>query len=130
MSSALRDAAAGLLYTSEGDFPFDELSIPGQGSGWPQTADQFMRIINAAPGTEVREQTLDKFFARHIEKADPQDAGLQAMKPKYEALRDILRKTLREVRVFRVGVVEVRCYVVGADANGNLSGLVTTALES
>ena len=130
MSSALRDAAAGLLYTSEGDFPFDELSIPGQGLEWPVTKDQFRLLIGAAADTEVQEQTLEKFFARHIERADTQDERLQAMRPRFEALRELLRATLKEVRVFRVGSVEVRCYVVGADANGNLSGLVTTSLES
>jgi hypothetical protein len=130
LSTALRDAAAGLLYTSEGDYPFDELSIPGLGSAWPQTKDQFLLHIGATSDTDVREQTLDQFFARHIEKSDPQDAVLQAMRPRFEALRTMLREQLREVRVFRVGAVEVRCYIVGADANGNLSGLVTTTLES
>jgi len=130
LPTALRDAAAGLLYTSEGDYPFDELSIPGLGSAWPQTKDQFLLQIGATSDTDVREQTLDQFFARHIEKSDPQDAVLQAMRPRFEALRTMLREQLQEVRVFRVGSVEVRCYIVGADANGNLSGLVTTTLES
>jgi Nuclease A inhibitor-like protein len=130
LSSTLRDAAEGLLYTSEGDCPFDELSIPGLGSAWPQTKDQFLLNIGATSDVEVREQTLDQFFARHIEKSDPQDARLQAMRPRFEALRATLREELREVRVFRVGTVEVRCYIVGADASGNLSGLVTTSLES
>lgn len=130
MSSALHDAAAGLLYTSEGDFPFNDLSIAGQALVWPQTADQFLLTVSAAPGTAIEEATLDKFFARQIEQADPQDARLQAMKPKFEALRELLRGSLRDVRVFRVGTVEVRCYIVGADASGKLSGLVTTSLES
>ena len=130
LSTALRDAAAGLLYTSEGDYPFDELSISGKELVWPPSKDQFLRFMGLSTDTEVQEITLDEFFARHIEKSDPQDAKLQAMRPRFEALRDLLRQTLRDVRVFRVGSVEIRCYLVGADASGDISGLVTTSLES
>jgi hypothetical protein len=130
VSSALRDAAAGLRYTSEGDYAFDELNIAGQKLAWPPSRDQFVRFIGASTDTVVKEVTLDQFFARHIEKADPQDATLQAMRPRFEALRQLFRDTLRDVRVFRVGAVEVRCYIVGVDADGSISGLVTTSLES
>jgi len=89
-----------------------------------------MRIIAEAPEVKVEERTLDEFLARHIERADPLDAKMQEMRPRFETLRATLRAKLRDVRVFRVGAVEVRCYVVGADSVGNLAGLVTTAFES
>ncbi|MBD0321465.1 MAG: hypothetical protein ICV87_14090 [Gemmatimonadetes bacterium] len=33
-------------------------------------------------------------------------------------------------RVFRIGNIEVRCYVVGGDGRGNLAGLETVAIET
>ncbi|MEO8622342.1 MAG: nuclease A inhibitor family protein [bacterium] len=129
-STELCAAASGLLYTSEGDAPFEEVFIALGAATWPLRAVQFLRIIAEVPDVKVEERTLDEFFARHLERADPLDEKMQALRPRFEFLREMLRAKLRDVRVFRVGAVEVRCYVVGADTVGNLAGLVTTAFES
>ena len=127
-SARLAQTADGLLYTSEGDHPFDAFELPGGGAGWPYGADEFARRIGASGGAE--EVTLDKFFARHIERADPADAVMQGLRPRFEALKAQLQADLRDVRVFRVGNVDVQCYAVGADAAGNLAGLHTVSVET
>lgn len=127
-AARLAQAADGLLYTSESDRPFEAFELPGGGAGWPYGADEFARRIGASGGAE--EVTLDKFLARHIERADPADAVMQGLRPRFEALKAQLRAELRDVRVFRVGRVEVGCYAVGADAAGNLAGLRTVAVET
>ena len=129
-ASSLREAASGLLYTSEGDHAFDVVSVPGGAGTWPLDAAQFASLMQLPAGTHVTTQSIEQFFARHIERADPADATLQAMRPRYEKLRDIVKTELRDARVFRAGEVEVRCYVVGSDANGNLCGLATTSTET
>ena len=129
-STELCEAVSGLLYTSEGDEPFQEVFVALGAATWPLRADQIMQIVGYAPEVKVEERTLDEFLARHIERADPLDEKMQVMRPRFESLRATLRAMLRDLRVFRVGAVEVRCYVVGADSVGNLAGLVTTAFES
>lgn len=120
----------GLLYTSESDRPFEWFELAGGAAGWPYAADEFARRIGVAGGTQVEEVTLDRFFARHIELTSPQDAQAQAIRPRYEALKAAVARTLREVRVFRIGRIEIDCYAVGDDGSGALAGLRTVSIET
>ena len=125
----LRSASEGLLYTSESDRPFEPFELAGGGAGWPYGADEFARRIGAPAGARVEERTLERFFAPHIERADPADAVMQGQRPRFEALRAMLAG-LRDARVFRVGDVEIDCYAVGEDGAGNLAGVHTVAVET
>jgi hypothetical protein len=126
----LEAAADGLVYTSESDRPFEWFELPGGAEGWPYGADEFARRIGAAADAPVEERTLDRFFKPHIETTDPYDTQAQEIRPRYEALKRLLATELRDVRVFRIGRIEIGCYVVGDDGRGNLAGLRTVAVET
>jgi hypothetical protein len=123
-------AAEGLVYTSESDRPFEWFELPGAAAGWPYGADEFARRAGAAAGAPVEERTLDRFFKPHIETVDPLDIRAQEIRPRYEALKKLLATRLGEVRVFRIGRIEIDCYVVGDDGHGNLAGVRTVAVET
>jgi hypothetical protein len=126
----LESAAEGLVYTSESDRPFEWFFLPGGAAGWPYGADEFARRLGAAPDGPREERTLENFLKRHIETSDPYDAGAQRVRPRYEALRAALGSSLGGVRAFRLGKIQVQCYVVGDDGRGNLAGLRTVAVET
>ena len=77
---------------------------------------------------EVR--SLDEFFARHTTTSDPYDGETQRIRPRYEELVRLLSRRLRDVKAYRIGRIEVACYVAGLDASGNLAGLKTVAIET
>jgi hypothetical protein len=126
----LEQAAEGLVYTSESDRPFLPFELAGGGAGWPYGVEEFARRIGTPAGTPMEERSLYQLFAPHIERTDPYDTQTQALRPRYEALRELLASGLRDARVFRVGKIEVDCYAVGEDAAGNLAGLHTVAVET
>ena len=126
----LEQAAEGLTYTSESDRPFEPFELAGGAAGWPYGVDEFARRIGAPAGARREESALQRFFAPHIESTDPYDAQTQALRPRYEVLRALLSSSLREVRVFRIGSIEIDCYVVGDAGGGKLSGLHTVAVET
>lgn len=123
----LERAVEGLTYGSESDRPFEFFFLPGGGDA-PPGAEAFGRRIGA-PGA-VEERGLDDFFMRHAETSDPADTEAQRIRPRYEALREMLRTELRGTTVYRTGRVEVQCYVVGGDGKGNLAGVRTVAIET
>jgi Nuclease A inhibitor-like protein len=129
LRAALKAAADDLVYTSESDRPFTWFFLPGGAEGWPYGADDFARRLGAE-GERAEERDLDRFFQRHVETSDPYDTQAQAIRPRYERLRELLRTRLEGVRVFRIGNIEVRCYVVGHDGRGNLAGVETVAIET
>jgi hypothetical protein len=125
----LEAASAGLTYGSEADHPFSFFFLPGAGNE-PPGADEFARLLGDPAGTPTEERPLDHFFSGHTETSDPWDAQTQAIRPRYEALRELLRTRLRGATVYRLGRIQIRCYVVGGDGKGNLAGLETVAVET
>ena len=123
----LERAVEGLTYGSESDRPFEFFFLPGGGDA-PPGAEAFGGLIGAAGAVEERD--LDDFFMRHVETIDPADTEAQRIRPRYEALREMLRRELRGTTVYRAGRVEVQCYVVGGDGKGNLAGVRTVAVET
>jgi hypothetical protein len=104
------------VYVSEGDAPFVYVE-PAE-----------LELHPAA--VRVEEVSLERFFAGHIQESDPHDPVARAQVERFRALRETLRDSLRDVRVIRVGEVEIRCYLVGRTASEDLAGLATTAWES
>ncbi|HEX6909767.1 MAG TPA: nuclease A inhibitor family protein [Longimicrobium sp.] len=133
MDPALRERlareSAGLTYTSESDRPFELFALPGAGDR-PPGADAFAGLVGAPVDAPREERDLDDFFARHTDTSDPHDAETQRIRPRYEALRETLRTALRWTTVYRLGRIEVQCWIVGGDGRGNLVGLRTVAVET
>lgn len=125
----LERAADGLLYTSESDYPFTFYHRPARLRA-PLTVSAFRAAAGVPADSLVEEVSLDTFLARHIERVDPNDAAAVALAPRYRALKRTLRETVRGVRVFRVGRIAIRCYLVGVDLFGNVTGLETVAIET
>ncbi len=125
----LEAASAGLTYGSEADRPFSFFFLADAGDG-PRGVDDFARQMGEPAGSPAEERSLDRFFAGHTETSDPWDAQAQAIRPRYEALRELLRTRLRGATVDRLGRIEIRCYIVGGDGKGNLAGLETVAVET
>ena len=130
LRAELERASADLLYSSESDRPFEffSLAYPGRRSSPP--AEDFARLVGAAENERVEERSLTDFFARHSATSDPYDSEAQKLRPRYEALMRVLTTRLRDVKVYRLGKIEVECYVLGLDGHDNLAGLKTVAVET
>jgi hypothetical protein len=126
----LESAAEGLVYSSESDRPFTVFFRAAAELPADLTARSFATLVGAAPGAPAEEWTLDRFLANHIEYVEPVDRLAWERLPRYDALKRLLLRELRNVRVFRVGEVQVRCFAVGRDGAGNLVGLETVAVET
>jgi hypothetical protein len=129
LRAALEEAVEGLVYSSEGDYPFEFFFLP-HADMEGLDARGFAALVGAGDGVPVAERALDDFLARHTERSDPWDERAQAIRPRYERLTELLRERLQGVRVFRVGRLRIDCYVVGGDGRGNLAGLRTVAIET
>ncbi len=135
----LERTASGLLYTSESDYPFTYFTHAGFGpidhahsleDTEAPSAEEFRGLLQIPTDQPVESISLDDFFARHIERVDPADSVAVALVPRYVALRETLRRTLANTRVFRVGRIVIQCYIVGTDLEDNLTGLTTVSIET
>jgi len=125
----LEEAAAGLQYHSESDYPFQFFTLPAESEKdlTPEgflnrigVSQQFREEMNLEIDQLIEERTLDGFFP----------ASDDAEAKRFQELEVVLRKRLRGVKVLRVGRVEIRCYIAGLDEHGYIAGLVTISVET
>lgn len=124
----LAEAAEGLLYTSEGDYPLTPFSLAFP-EGEPLTPAAFAARVGSAPEA-VQERTVDRFLRPNLQVAES-DETLRAQLPRWHRVRDLLTG-LADARVFRIprGHGSIDTYAVGRDGRGNLVGYRTTAIET
>lgn len=125
----LEAAAEGLLFISESESPFEYEELPGEAPE-EMTPDAVRAALGEAEETPVAELSLDRFLAGHIEESDPADPVAQENVARYTALKQALAEGLADVRVFRVGDVQVRYHALGRTPDGRLAGLAASALET
>lgn len=148
LTDALAAASAGLLYLSEGDAPLVpfalRLPVTHEQPGAPETnagalpvdADTVRRLVGASPDASIEVETLQRFFAGHIEAADRADAESRVARPRFIALRALLAARTVAPRAYRVrddavAPGEVHCWAGGRSVDGrSFIGVSTTAYES
>jgi hypothetical protein len=146
LRDVLERASSGLVYSSESDRPFEFFALeycgnpaspaaaqgasPGASEGESPGAAEFARLAGASPDAPVEVRSLKSFFARHTTTSDPYDTQAQLIRPRYEELVRQIENHLRDVRVYRIGRIEIACYIAGLERQGNLAGLKTVAIET
>jgi hypothetical protein len=125
--TALKRATKGLLYTSESDAPFETVHWEGVGE---LSGEKVRELGGHKKKDPVQQESLDDFFADLVQEQDWQGAEERADVKKYRRLLTTLRKQLTDLRVYRVGRVNVTLYVVGKTPEGDWAGVKTTAVET
>jgi hypothetical protein len=144
----LEKATAGLFHISERDCPYEFFTLHRRDlfqKNDKLTALEFLsgfgiseELVNEfkLPVDELIEvRTFDNFFPSIEDIAeyygtDTSDKKVISESKRYRRLEALLRKRLHDINVFRVGKIEVRCYIAGFAKHGNIAGLVTTSIET
>ena len=148
LCSELEKASDGLLHISEGDHYYSFFTFYQGDFGEPDgklTREWFLsgfgiskeqiEVLKIPLDKIIEEISLDDFLPdintlAEYNGSDISDPEVKAEAKKYKKLKTLLRKRLKDVKVFRVGKVEVRCYIAGVAEDGSIAGLVTTAIET
>ena len=126
--AALEGAASGLLFMSESDHPFETIR-------WEALAEVTPAHLRAAtlsaPEAEITTESLEDFFRAASSEPDWKSAADLATARRYQTLARLLRENLSDVRVYRVGEINMPVLVVGRnDSTGNWLGLSTRVVET
>ena len=127
MTARLAEASKGLWYLSETDAEI----TPFRGRETASVSrDNLLPQVGKAPATPVEERDFKEFFARLTAEQDWFGDEEKETARRFADLRDILTANLRDLRVFKVGKIELEVYVVGLDEKGVLTGVQTKAVET
>ena len=122
----LREATRGLTFMSESDYPFEVFNW-----GDKEPTQEFLRgLTGEAADAPVETKTAADFFRVAASEAKYKSADQLAEARKYQKLLQLLEKNLKDLKVFRVGAVNLPVYVAGRSASGNWLGVSTRVVET
>lgn len=127
LSQKIKRAAKGLWYISETDaeiFPFTGCKTDAV------TKANLLKQIGKPSDSPVEERGFDEMFRRFVTIEDWHGDEEKETARKFSALKELLEKNLTDLKVFKVGRIELDVYFVGLDQEGNLAGFQTKAVET
>jgi len=127
LEQEIKNAAAGLWYISETDAEI----LPFKGSKADSvTKEHLLDQIGKPSDAPVEERDFAELFARLTGIKDWFGDQEKAAAGKFGVLKNLLEVNLTDLKVFKVGRIQLDVYVVGLDADGNLTGIQTKAVET
>ncbi len=128
VAAQLTKASAGLLMPSESDAPFTAFTWTGA-ARTPLTTTRVLELTGRTPDTVVEVVELRHFF-RNVAFRQPWHDRRQATDVReFRRLLRTIQRHLTDVRVYRVGTVQIDAYIVGRCGN-DLTGLQTGLIET
>ena len=119
-------ASEGLLWLSESDYPFETVYWENIDS----IESKLLEATNSVGHTMLQVKELDDFFSQTTQEEDWYNDEEMLICKRYQALADLLRTHLTDIKVYRVGEVEVSCYILGKTESGAIAGLSTISVET
>jgi hypothetical protein len=108
----LQDASIGLLVMSESDYPFELV----QWSGETQITPAYLCSVSERPeGTPVEESNTEAFLGED---------------ERFQKLHAVIKRNLADVKVYKVGTINIPVYVVGRSPDGNWLGVSTRLIQT
>jgi hypothetical protein len=127
LQSVLDQAADGMTYMSESDYPLTYVGWDGQGA---PTVDKLKTLLDIDADTLVEEYSFAEMMDSLGEAYDPDDPYIVEYAARFRALREVMEANLTDLTVIRVGEISIDVYFVGKSACGDLVGLKTTSIET
>ncbi|HEY5884522.1 MAG TPA: nuclease A inhibitor family protein [Pyrinomonadaceae bacterium] len=107
----LKKESGGLLVMSESDYPFEVVNWDGS----TEINAEFLRSLTNEPAdSRVEETSVEQFLA----------SG------QFERLERFLRTHLTDLKVYKVGAINIPVYIVGKSPEGNWLGLSTRVIQT
>lgn len=107
----LSQAAGGLLFMSESDYPFELIQWEGPDDPTP---DFIRTVAGEAEDAPIQKLEVDQFL----------NSG------RYQRLLLALQHELSDLRAYKVGRINMPVYVVGRSREGSWLGVATRAVET
>jgi hypothetical protein len=122
----LREATRGLTYMSESDYPFEVFDW-----GKDEPTPEFLRGLGNSDAEEpVETRTPAQFFRVATSEPDWKGAEELSVAMRFQALLRLLEQNLSDLKVFRVGTINIPVYVAGRSADGSWLGISTRVVET
>jgi Nuclease A inhibitor-like protein len=125
---SLRAIAARLTWTSESDYPFEVLQLPDRIN--PPNTEELLHLTGHDADAFVEEISVENFFAPAIQSQDWHEEADKQRVQHFQTLLQWIEQHLSDVRVYRVGAIEIDVYILGKTESGAWINLATKVIET
>jgi hypothetical protein len=123
----LERGSAGLSFMSESDYPFEVVR-------WDSvneiTRPYLRGLTGESADAPVEVESLEVFFGPAVAEADWKGAAELETAKRYQALMRLLKDNLEDVKVYKVGSINIPVYIIGRSLAGSWLGLSTRVVET
>lgn len=123
----IKNAADGLQYLSESDYPFEVVELLSSSQPVEQ---QLLNLLHQPPTTAIEKQTLSYCFRNMTATTGDAPALQQQTAARFTNLQTVLEEKLKNVTVYRIGHIQVEIFIIGQLQDGTYAGLRTKAIET
>ncbi|MBW4556111.1 MAG: nuclease A inhibitor family protein [Trichormus sp. ATA11-4-KO1] len=129
ITKKLRQASDDLLMMSESDYPFEVFLWSNQARE-NLTNQKILELTNHPQDTSIETVELDYLFRNCAEEKEWHDDIQKQNVQKFQSLVKILKDNLTDIKVYRLGTIDIDVYVVGKTSSGDLAGVSTKLIET
>lgn len=126
--TTLQALTANLTWMSETDAPIQV--IWWKDCSAIETPEQLLEQTHHEVGTPVEEVELEPFFEPVVTEQDWFGNEEKKTAAKYRSLLSALKKHLTDIKVYRVGEVDIDIYIVGVNEAKSVVGIATQIVET
>lgn len=123
----LETVAAELIYISETDAGFNVVDLDSTAA---LNAANIGKLLKSKKIDPIEEASAAELFERLTRQRDWHGAAERTRTKQYADLLKVLEKHLVDLKVFRIGRVNIDIYVLGRAADGTIAGVKTSATET
>ena len=127
MAKTLASLTKDLIYISETDAPINAVKFRKVSS---VSKSEVLSATGNGQTAPVEIVDAEKFFERLTTMRDWFGPRETEMARGFAELKNRIDEELTNVKVFKIGKIEMDIYVVGLDRDGNLAGIKTRAIET
>jgi hypothetical protein len=128
ITEKLRQSSADLLMMSESDYPFEVCLWTSQANGL--TTQKLLQLTDHSEDSSVEEVALDYLFRNCAYEQEWHDEQQKQNVKKFQSLVQILKDNLNEIKVYRIGTIDLDVYIIGKTSSGDIAGLSTKVVET
>ncbi|WP_414756609.1 nuclease A inhibitor family protein [Anabaena sp. CCY 9910] len=125
----LKQASDGLLMMSESEYPFEVFFWNNQAQE-PLTNQKLLELTGHPPETSVETVDLDYLFRNCAVEKEWHDEVQKQNVQKFQTLVKTLKDNLTDIKVYRLGTIDIDVYIVGKTPSGDLAGISTKVIET
>ncbi|QLE58919.1 nuclease A inhibitor family protein [Nostoc sp. TCL26-01] len=129
ITEKLKQAANGLLMMSESEYPFAVFLWSKQAQE-PLTNQKLLQLTGHPQDKSVEEVELDYLFRNCAVEKEWHDEIQKQNVQKFQSLVKTLKDNLMDIRVYRIGMINIDVYILGKTPSGDLAGVSTKVVET